>query len=81
MFIPYSWIPKPRKQWQTETVSLIGQQYEAKLDIFKAISFYFWLHWVFVAAHKLSLVAARATLAATRGRLTAVVSLVAEQRL
>ena len=47
----------------------------------KSIYFYFWLHGVFVAAHELSLVAARATLAATHGLLLAVVSLVAEHRL
>ena len=43
---------------------------------------YFWLHWVFVAAHRLSLVAAsRGTLVAARGPLIAVASLVAEHGL
>ena len=40
----------------------------------KFIYFYFWLHWVFVAARGLSLVAAR-------GLLIAVASLVVEHRL
>ena len=40
---------------------------------------YFWLHWAFVAAHELSLVAASGGYSSLLGLLTAMASLVAEQ--
>ena len=46
------------------------------------IYFYFWLCWVFVAVHRLSLAAvSRGYLVAVCGFLTAMASLVAEHRL
>ena len=43
---------------------------------------YFWLHWVFVAARRLSLVVIRSySLVEMRGLLIAVVSLVSKHRL
>ena len=46
----------------------------------KLFIYYFWLHWVFTAAHGLSLVAASRgwSLVAMHGLLTAVASLIAE---
>ena len=47
------------------------------------ILFYFWLHWVVLAAHRLSLVVVSrlSSLAVVGGRLIVVASLVAEHRL
>ena len=46
--------------------------------IFNKFIYYFWLHWVFVAAHRLSLVAASRGYSSLRGLLIVVASLVAE---
>ena len=51
------------------------------LNKFIYLFIYFWLHWVFVAAHRLSLVAASQDSSSLRGLLIAVASLVAEHGL
>ena len=57
--------------------------FEVLSDFFKKLFIYLWPHWVFTAAHRLSLVAASGSysLAAVHEILIAVASLVAEHRL
>ena len=61
----------------------INLESECRADLLKKIFIYVWLHWVFIAAHGLSLVMMSRgySLVAVRGLLIAVASLVMEHGL
>ena len=74
-------LPRTPHLWQPPICSLY--LWSCFCLLFKDIVTYFWLHWVFVPACMLSLVAARrgCSLVSVRGLLNAVVSLITEHRL
>ena len=68
---------------QLEKAKKTQHSQKLKNKTLKNFFIYFWLHWVFIAFHQLSLVAVSAGLLffVVQGLLTAVGSLVSEQRL